>query len=63
MADQKESKLFAFKLAEKQVAQTKPAAEWKVRDGVAVAGCSGPNKLDNYRYPSATNWVDQGIYC
>lgn len=63
MADQKESKLFAFKLAEKQVAQAKPAAEWKVRDGVAVAGCSGPNKLENYRYASSTGWVDQGIYC
>jgi len=63
MKDQKESKLFAFKLAEKQVAQAKPAAEFKVRDGVAVAGCSGPNKLENYRYASTSGANDAGIYC
>ena len=63
MADQKESKLFAFKLAEKQVEQAKPAAEWKVRDGVAVAGCSGPDTTENYRYASSLNVADKGIYC
>ena len=63
MADQKESKLFAFKLAEKQAAQAKPAAEFKVRDGVAVAGCSGPDLTENYRYASSTNVADRGIYC
>ena len=63
MADQKESKLFAFKLAEKQAAQAKPAAEFKVRDGVAVAGCSGPDLTENVRAASYTNVADRGIYC
>ena len=63
MKEQKESKLFAFKLADKQVAQAKPVAGFTVRDGVAVAGCSGPNKLENYRYASTTGAVDAGIYC
>lgn len=66
MTDRKETKLFAFKLAENQVAkqaQAKPAAEWKVRDGVAVAGCSGPDLLENWRYASASNVADKGIYC
>ena len=63
MKDQKESKLFAFKLAEKQGAQAKPAAEFKIRDGVAVAGCSGPDLTENYRYASTTGAVDAGIYC
>lgn len=63
MADQKESKLFAFKLAEKQATQAKPAAEFKVRDGVAVAGCSGPDLTENFRAGSATNVPDKGIYC
>ena len=62
MADQKESKLFAFRLAEK-AAQAKPAAEFKVRDGVAVAGCSGPDLTENFRAGSATNVPDKGIYC
>lgn len=63
MADQKESKLFAFKLAEKQ-APTNPVAEWKVRDGVAVAGCTDPSHTSDWRdtHPY-TNRADQGIYC
>ena len=63
MADPKESKLFAFKLAGKQTS-VKPAAEWKVRDGVAVAGCTDPSHTfeprDTHPY---TNRADMGIYC
>ena len=62
MADQKEAKLFAFKLAAKQ--ENKPAEQWKVRDGVAVAGCTGPVDFDNYRdYNEFTHRGDKGIYC
>jgi hypothetical protein len=40
MKKQNPSKLFAFKLAEKKAKEVKPA-QWKARDGVATAGCSG----------------------
>jgi len=63
MADQKDSKLFAFKLAEKQI-PAKPAAEWKVRDGVAVAGCTDPSHTFEPRGPHRyTSQADQGVYC
>ncbi|GJI95981.1 hypothetical protein RugamoR57_26990 [Duganella caerulea] len=62
MADQKEAKLFAFKLAAKQ--ENKPAEQWKVRDGVAVAGCTGPVDFDNYReYDAIYHRNDKGLYC
>lgn len=63
MQKQNQGKSFAFKLAEKQ--EPAPTAEqWKVRDGVALAGCSGPNKLGNWRdYDWTWNRIDQGIYC
>ncbi|MYN17199.1 hypothetical protein GTP81_10590 [Rugamonas sp. FT107W] len=62
MADQKEAKLFAFKLAAKQ--ENKPAEQWKVRDGVAVAGCTGPVDFDNYReYDAIYHRNDKGMYC
>ena len=63
MTDRKETKLFAFKLAEKQAQEAKPAAQFTVRDGVAVAGCSGPDLTENYRAASHTNVADRGIYC
>ena len=64
MESQKQSKLFAFKLAEKQVKEVAPAAQWKVREGVSVAGCSGPDvngdwREAHYYYPDG----DNGIYC
>jgi hypothetical protein len=62
MQNQKQPKLFAFKLAQQQEKQIKPAAQWKVREGVAVAGCSGPDMYDNYRGPR--NGIgDTGVYC
>lgn len=60
MQKQNQSKLFAFKLAEKQ--EQKPE-QWKVRDGVAAAGCSGPVNYDNYRADGLWNQPDKGYYC
>jgi hypothetical protein len=61
---QKQSKLFAFKLAEKQVKEVTPAAPWKVREGVSVAGCSGPVIYDNWRDTGTRPpYLDTGIFC
>ncbi|MCC7702951.1 hypothetical protein IGS59_11905 [Janthinobacterium sp. GW460P] len=64
MQKQNQPKLFAFKLAEKQVQkQVAPATAWKVRDGVAVAGCSAVGSNDQYRYTSRIQPNDSGQYC
>lgn len=61
---QNQTKLFAFKLAEKQVQkQAAPATAWKVRDGVAVAGCTAVGTHDQYRYSSRLRPNDSGQYC
>nr|WP_315468455.1 hypothetical protein [uncultured Undibacterium sp.] len=60
MKNQNPSKLFAFKLAEKKVEKTQATPQWKVRDGVAIAGCSGPDA----RMPRLWNGrKDDGIWC
>lgn len=63
MQKQNQIKLFAFKLAEKKE-QEKPArAEpWKVRDGVAVAGCTAVDSEEQYRY-SRIGSSDGGDFC
>lgn len=58
---QKSPKLFAFKLADKKSKEIKPEAQWKVRDGVSVAGCSAVAN-ENYRY-SVKLGSDSGQYC
>lgn len=67
MKIQKDAKLFAFKLAEKQVQAATPAPQWQVRDGVALAGCSGPvDPYDNYKdysYWPGSIGNDKGMYC
>lgn len=64
MQNQQQSKLFAFKLVEKrQEEQSQPAQQWKAREGVSVAGCSGPVDYENYRDYSSTRGIDAGIYC
>lgn len=63
MQNQNPAKLFAFKLAGKQDKQTKPEPGWKVRDGVSVAGCSGPDGYDQYREVHHFYGADNGIYC
>jgi len=62
MQNQQQSTLFAFKMAEKQQ-EAQPAQQWKVRDGVAVAGCTDVNP-DRGLYRASTTWsVDGGVYC
>ena len=64
MEAQKQSKLFAFKLAEKQVKEVVPPAQWKTREGVSAAGCSGPDFYENYRMTAVYRPNgDNGIYC
>ena len=57
-------KLFAFKLAAKEDAKKeagKADAQWKGRDGDAVAGCTDYRFPGNLRYTGAT--ADRGVYC
>lgn len=56
----KESKIFAFKLAEK-AEQSKTSTKWQARDGVATAGCTGPEAraTDRFRWGGR----DNGIWC
>ncbi|HAV37067.1 MAG TPA: hypothetical protein DCX52_12055 [Massilia sp.] len=63
MQNQQQTRLFAFQLARKQEQEAVQQAVWKVRDGVAVAGCSGPDAYDNYRASSTWGGADAGIYC
>jgi hypothetical protein len=63
MTDRKETKLFAFKLAEKQAQEAKPVPQFKVRDGVAVAACTGPDVLENWREFTSSWQGDKGTYC
>jgi hypothetical protein len=58
MNKQSETKLFAFKLANK-TQEVKPATQWKTRDGVATAGCSGPDARGDHRWYGR----DRGIWC
>ncbi|KAB8066865.1 MULTISPECIES: hypothetical protein [Janthinobacterium] len=61
---QNQPKLFAFKLAEKQEQKPAvPATAWKVRDGVAVAGCTAVGTNDQYRDSSRFQPNDRGQYC
>lgn len=51
-----DKKSFAFQLASKQKADN--SKQWKIRDGIAVAGCTGPNE----RYSTFRSY-DGGVYC
>lgn len=63
MQIQEPKKLFAFQLAEKR-AQAKPAQQWKVRDGVAVAGCSVlDEEFAPLRETTPRLGTDGGDYC
>ncbi|ELX08332.1 hypothetical protein Jab_2c03780 [Janthinobacterium sp. HH01] len=57
MKKQNETKLFAFKLAEKK-AVVKADPQWKAREGVALAGCSGPDAR-----AGRNGGRDNGIWC
>ena len=49
-----EKKLFAFKLADKQASANQKNGTWKIRDGVAIAGCSS-------KPPSALPYLPIGV--
>ncbi len=52
------AKSFAFQLAAKQDKSDTQRKPWQIRDGVSIAGCSGPDARAS-RYPGR----DNGIYC
>lgn len=57
MKKQNEAKLFAFKLSEKTEAK-QADTQWKVRDGVATAGCTG------WMLRGYDSWGrEQGVIC
>jgi len=63
MQIQKETKLFAFKLADKKEQDAKPGATpWQVRDGVAVAGCSTMGGTVEPR-EGRSGGTDNGVWC
>jgi hypothetical protein len=60
-------KIFAFKLAEKKEQGKTPAAKWKARDGVSVAGCTDAIGDGSYR-EAIDIWgnyrgIDKGYWC
>ncbi|MBL8261276.1 MAG: hypothetical protein JNM58_02535 [Xanthomonadaceae bacterium] len=52
---------FAFKLATDAKKQDEKKPAWQVRDGVAVAGCSGPDARADAYTPFYRR--DAGFYC
>jgi len=62
MQIQKETKLFAFKLAEKKEKAAAPAGQWQVRDGVSVAGCTKADGDHDFRFSDGVS-PDNITYC
>jgi hypothetical protein len=60
MQTDNKTKSFAFKLAVDTKQKTDKQQAWQVRDGVAVAGCSGPDARADRSFPYRR---DGGIYC
>ncbi len=60
MQTQDKSKSFAFKLASETQKKDDRKPVWQARDGVAVAGCSGPDARADRAFPYRR---DGGIYC
>lgn len=60
MQKQDTPKSFAFKLATDARTNEDKKTAWQVRDGVAVAGCTGPDARANRQFPYGR---DAGIYC
>jgi hypothetical protein len=64
MQNQKQTKLFAFKLAGQREQQAQPAQQWKVREGVSVAGCTYPDRNSLVmRESTELGGRDAGVYC
>ena len=61
MQKQDTPKSFAFKLATDSRTNDEKKAAWQVRDGVAVAGCSGPDVRADSIEPFFRR--DAGYYC
>lgn len=62
METEQTSKLFAFKLAEQKKDDGKTAAQWQVRDGVSVAGCT--DEIEAGALRTSTRWgTDDDIWC
>lgn len=58
-----EKKLFAFKLAEKNVTNSgQDNGKWKARDGVAIAGCTISDISPGFRL-GALSGVDTSVPC
>jgi hypothetical protein len=60
MKTQDNNKSFAFKLATEAKQKSQKEQQWQVRDGVAVAGCSGPDARADRPFPYRR---DGGAYC
>jgi hypothetical protein len=59
MESKMQSKIFSFKLAEKNPGA---ASRWKVRDGVSLAGCSEWG-VDTGEFRYVIRRLDNGPYC
>ncbi len=60
MQTEHKTKSFAFKLAVDTKQKNDKQQPWQVRDGVAVAGCSGPDARADRAFPYRR---DGGAYC
>lgn len=60
MQTQDKPRSFAFKLATDAQKKNEKKATWQARDGVAIAGCTGPDARANRQSPPGR---DAGIYC
>jgi hypothetical protein len=60
MQSNDKTKSFAFKLANDAQKKDDRKQPWQARDGVAIAGCSGPDARADRQFPYRR---DGGIYC
>jgi hypothetical protein len=60
----KMGKTFAFRLAGTDVNDGKPkTSRWVARDGISVAGCTGPNARSDYDAWGNYRGYDNGQWC
>ena len=52
------TKSFTFQLAAKQSKTDAKSKQWQMRDGVTLAGCTGPDARASQRFS-----YDGGVYC
>lgn len=62
MQNEKQTKLFAFKLAEK-AQEAKPATQWQAREGVSVAGCTLAEGSEVARFSDYYWGIDNKVAC